>query len=112
MNKAVRLCNVTDIPDSGAKGVEVGQGADALDLILLRCGEKVFAYENRCPQRSMPLETFPDKFLDESCKLLYTWRALPGARRGLRGGSVQGGITEAYPRGSQRRGSEALLKSG
>ena len=57
-----------DLPDGGARGVEVGRGRQALDLILLRRGNEVFAYENRCPHKGTPLETFPDKFLDYSRK--------------------------------------------
>ena len=43
---------------------------DALDLIVLRRGNQVFAYVNRCPHGGTPLETFPDRFLDESGDLL------------------------------------------
>lgn len=64
------LCKFTDLPDGGAKGVEVGRGADTLDPILLRRGCEVFAYVNRCPHRGTPLETFPDKFLNQTGKLL------------------------------------------
>jgi len=70
VDKAVRLCQLGDIPDGGVKGVGTGHGAEALDLILLRHGEKVTAYENRCPHQGTPLETFPDKFLDASGELL------------------------------------------
>lgn len=64
------LCRICDIPDGGAKGVECGTGADRLDLILLRRGEKIFAYINSCPHQGTPLETFPDKFLDQTRQLL------------------------------------------
>jgi nitrite reductase/ring-hydroxylating ferredoxin subunit len=78
------LCKLTDIPDGGAKGVEVGRGADALDIILLLRGSKVFAYKNRCPHQGTPLETFPDKFLDQTGKLLIC--STHGARFRVRDG--------------------------
>ena len=64
------LCRLGDIADGGAKGVMLGSGDSRLELILLRRGKKVFAYENRCPHLGTPLETFPDKFLDQTGELL------------------------------------------
>ena len=70
-NSAARpVCRLDEIPENGAKGVELGNGADALDLILLRRGKRVWGYLNSCPHQGTPLETFPDKFLDESGEYL------------------------------------------
>lgn len=70
MGIPVPLCKLDDIPDGGAKGVVIGNGPDALDIILLRRGGDVFAYVNRCPHNGTPLETFPDKFLDQTGEIL------------------------------------------
>lgn len=60
------LCRMEDIADGGAKGVEIGEKPKRLDIVLLRKGEKVWGFLNRCPHRGHPLETFPDAFLDET----------------------------------------------
>lgn len=65
-----RLCPLDDIRDGGAKGIDIGEGADRRGIILLRRGDNVFAYENRCPHMGTPLETFPDKFLNQTGELL------------------------------------------
>jgi len=65
-----RLCRLEDIPDGGAKGIDIGKGADQRGVILLRRGDVVYAYENRCPHMGTPLETFPDKFLNQTGELL------------------------------------------
>jgi len=64
------LCRLEDISDGGAKGIETGDGENRRDIILLRRGNAVFAYENRCPHMGTPLETFPDKFLNLTGELL------------------------------------------
>ena len=40
------LCRVADIPDGNAIGVHVPSSTGGFDLILLRLGERVFAYHN------------------------------------------------------------------
>lgn len=78
------LCLLEDIPDGGAKGVETGSGETRRDIILLRRGDCVFAYVNRCPHMGTPLETFPDKFLDQTGDLLIC--STHGARFRVRDG--------------------------
>ncbi len=70
MHKDIPLCRLEDISDGGAKGIELDRGEGFLDLILLRRGMQVYAYTNRCPHKGTPLETFPDKFLDQTGELL------------------------------------------
>ena len=66
----VILCQLEDIVDGGAKGVEVGDKTKKIGIILLRSGDKVHGFLNRCPHRGLPLETFPDAFLDEDGETL------------------------------------------
>ena len=83
------LCHFDEVPDGGAKGVETGSGDERRDIILLRRGEKVFAYVNRCPHMGTPLETFPDKFLDQTGELLIC--STHGARFRVENGLCVGG---------------------
>lgn len=80
----VQLCHVDNIPDGGAKGVEFGEGDRRKDVILLRRDGDVFAYVNRCPHQGTPLETFPDRFLDQTGELLIC--STHGARFRVRDG--------------------------
>ena len=66
----VTLCRLEDIEDGGAKGVEVSGDTKKVGIILLRSGDKVHGFLNRCPHRGLPLETFPDAFLDETGETL------------------------------------------
>ncbi len=52
------------LPDGEARGVAVANGAGQRDLIVVRRGDRVFAYVDVCPHLGTPLETFPDRFLD------------------------------------------------
>ncbi|BAN48909.1 Rieske (2Fe-2S) protein [Metapseudomonas resinovorans] len=52
------LCALEAIADGGALAVE---GADA-PLVLVRRGEEVWAYRNRCPHFSVPLDYRPGEF--------------------------------------------------
>ncbi len=78
------LCRLDDIPDGGAKGIELGQGTAYFGIILLRSGTSVHGFINRCPHQGTPLETFPDRFLDERGRLLSC--STHGARFRVRDG--------------------------
>jgi nitrite reductase/ring-hydroxylating ferredoxin subunit len=55
----VRLCDETDIPDRAARGFAV----DRRELLVVRAGTRLFAYENRCPHRGTTLDWAPDRFM-------------------------------------------------
>jgi len=59
------LCRFDELADGGSKGFELGDGATALTLFVVRRGKKVFAYENSCPHTGGPLDWVPDQFMDE-----------------------------------------------
>ena len=46
------LCAVADVPDGGALLVPNGEAG----VVLVRDGDAVYAYENRCPHFGIPLE--------------------------------------------------------
>ena len=56
------LCTLADIPDKGAKEVIFGEGYDSFCIVLLRSGESVHAYRNRCAHVHIPLNYEPDVF--------------------------------------------------
>ncbi len=58
-----RLCRLDEIPDGEARGFELGEGTDRLDLFVLRRGRQVVAYLNECPHAGTPLDLLPDQFL-------------------------------------------------
>lgn len=57
------LCEAAEIPDDGGREVVFGPEPDVLRLLLLRQGERVWAYENICPHFSLPLNYDPQVFV-------------------------------------------------
>lgn len=66
---SVVLCRSDEIGEGQARGFVVGEGAARRDVILVRRGGVLRAYVNSCPHQGTPLETFPDKFLNEDGSL-------------------------------------------
>ncbi|MGA8278150.1 MAG: Rieske 2Fe-2S domain-containing protein [Rhodanobacteraceae bacterium] len=63
MNRSQFLCRLEDIPDGGACSIAADRGPASVGLILLRRGERVFAYYNECPHAGRNLDYLPGKFL-------------------------------------------------
>lgn len=67
--KETFLCRLDDIPEGGSKGFVVGgseRGSDGgakRPFMVLRRGQKVYVYVNRCPHNRAPLDFTPGKFL-------------------------------------------------
>lgn len=59
-----RLCSVADLDATGAKGITLGEWPKAREFVVVRDGDTIHAYKNRCPHNSGTLETVPDRFLD------------------------------------------------
>ncbi|MEE8532357.1 MAG: Rieske (2Fe-2S) protein [Alphaproteobacteria bacterium] len=57
------LCRLDDVPSPGAKGFTLGDGAEALDIFVVRDASGVHAYVNDCPHTGGPLNWTPDVFL-------------------------------------------------
>ncbi len=65
------LCRANDIVDGGAIAVEnVMKPGDS--VLLLRQGERVFAYHNICPHAGKRLDWSPGKFLFDNGLLVCT----------------------------------------
>lgn len=61
--QAIALCRIDEIADPGARSFEINGTDGLIDIIVVRQGEGVHGYLNRCPHKGTPLETFPDRFL-------------------------------------------------
>ena len=59
----IRLCRVDELDDPGSRGFALDGPFGWQDFFLVRKGEDVFAYENRCPHAGSPLDWQPDQFL-------------------------------------------------
>ena len=60
----VVVCRADEVGDGRARGFIVG--AARFDIVVVRCGGELRAYVNSCPHQGTPLETFPDRFLDQN----------------------------------------------
>jgi nitrite reductase/ring-hydroxylating ferredoxin subunit len=61
------LCALTDLPKHGAKGpFRLVIGAQVEAVFVVRQGQTVTAFIDRCPHVGAPLEMEPDHFLDLS----------------------------------------------
>jgi nitrite reductase/ring-hydroxylating ferredoxin subunit len=86
------LCRVADIPDGGAIGVHVPSSTGGFDLILLRLGERVFAYHNECPHAGRNLDYAPGQFLVADARIVC---AVHGATFAVDSGACLGGPCRA-----------------
>jgi nitrite reductase/ring-hydroxylating ferredoxin subunit len=64
------LCQVAALDDPGTKNIVLGDGEDALDIIVVQTDGARHAYVNSCPHQFIPLETFPNHFFTEDKKYL------------------------------------------
>ena len=64
MSGGERLCSIADLEATGAKGITLGEWPKAREFVVVRDGDQIRAYKNRCPHNSGTLETVPDRFLD------------------------------------------------
>ena len=62
----IRLCAPNELTEGQSRGFAVTE----LKLLVVRREGQVYAYQNRCPHRGIPLEWQPDQFLDHSNSLI------------------------------------------
>ena len=59
------LCSLDDVADPGSRGFDIETGgALPVRLFVVRKGDVLAAYRNRCPHTGAPLEWQPHQFLD------------------------------------------------
>ena len=59
------LCRLDEIEDGEGKGFTLGEGPDALEIVVVREGERVYGYVNSCPHTGTPLEWVENQFMSE-----------------------------------------------
>lgn len=65
MAAGARLAALDEIPDGEARGFAVRTpGGAVVQILVVRQGSRVAAYENACPHVGTPLDWTPDEFLD------------------------------------------------
>ncbi len=64
------LCALDDLADRPCRAFKVGEGAWPLSGFLVRKGDRVHAYLNRCPHAGHPLNIRPDEFLSPDHSLI------------------------------------------
>ena len=58
------ICKLADLADPGSREIVfAGSGDELLSIFLVRRGEDVFAYVNRCPHAGQRLNALPHDFL-------------------------------------------------
>ena len=70
VDQRIRLCAVQDLEDPGARGFQAGSGDWPLELFLVRRGNVVWGYVNRCPHAGHQLNWLPDRFLTRDGSLI------------------------------------------
>lgn len=65
-----RLCALADIPDGNSSSLSIPDGPYRLPLVLVRRGEQVWVYRNRCPHEGDMMEHAPGKFLDDEAQYI------------------------------------------
>ena len=64
MAKLHDICALNDIPDRQARGFTLDVKGQALDIFIVREGEKIYGYLNRCPHTGVNLNWQPNQFID------------------------------------------------
>jgi nitrite reductase/ring-hydroxylating ferredoxin subunit len=67
---SVDLCAADDLRAIPAREFAVGEGAWPLRVLVVRVGEDVHGFVNRCPHAGHPLNLRPDDFLSPDGRLL------------------------------------------
>ena len=64
MSAIYNLCALNDIPDQKARGFTLETEGNKLEFFIVRKGDQVYGYINRCPHTGVNLDWQPDQFLD------------------------------------------------
>ena len=65
-----RLCRLDDVADPGAKGFTFRDGDWLFHGFVVREGEAVTGFVDRCPHAGMPLALFEDRYLTREKDLI------------------------------------------
>jgi nitrite reductase/ring-hydroxylating ferredoxin subunit len=70
IDKSHIVCALADLADPGTRAFKLGTGDWPLKGFVVRKGQEVFAYLNRCPHAGHPLNWQPNDFLTHDQQLL------------------------------------------
>ena len=107
------LCALADLDATGAKGVTLGTLPHIREIVVVETARGVRAFANRCPHMYSTLETFPDRFLDETREHLVC--STHGARFRVEDGFCVSGPCQGYslePVSIRLEGSNVKLANG
>ena len=65
------VCALDEVPDGKARQFVYGEGSEPFRLLVLRSGERVWGYVNKCPHYGTPLNLEPDRFLIHDHSRIY-----------------------------------------
>ena len=57
------VCRLSELEGGGARGFTIGGAAWPLRGFVVRVGDRVYGYLNRCPHAGHPLDLLPQRFL-------------------------------------------------
>ena len=63
MQCELEVCELAEIEDPGCREFSIGDGDWPFKGFVVRRGERVFAYQNRCPHAGHPLNWSANRFL-------------------------------------------------
>lgn len=58
------LCTLSALPENEGRGFVVEIDGEPTDVVVVRRGDRLFGYRNRCPHRGTTLDWLPDRFMD------------------------------------------------
>ena len=70
MSNLKSLCRVDAVVDGGAIAIDTDHDGEALNLIVLRRGDQVYAYHNVCSHAGRRLDYAPGQFLVREDRLI------------------------------------------
>jgi nitrite reductase/ring-hydroxylating ferredoxin subunit len=66
LSERYRICDISSLKDPGSRGFVIEGLERTVELFVVRQGEHLFVYKNRCPHTGINLEWQADQFLDLS----------------------------------------------
>lgn len=83
------ILDLADIPDGGAREVRLAGDDGPVEVFVVRLGQNVHGYVNRCPHLGVPLNWKPDTFLDAEGRVIVC--AMHGAEFAIEDGACLAG---------------------
>ncbi|WP_020208313.1 Rieske (2Fe-2S) protein [Gilvimarinus chinensis] len=70
MSEMTSLCASKEVAEGRSRGYKLTRESTDLSLLLVRKGGQIYAYRNRCPHISIPLEWVEHEFLTHDGSLI------------------------------------------